>query len=226
MEWVNLIFTLSDAIQDCQNGGSKTFYLKCSCPKLFTGNYCQHIKCLNGGVKRPNETCACPDAKHYTGRHCEIVMCENGGIANEFGSCNCSSGWYTGQFCEKNAVWWSLFYCIIFLIIVFVTFVFICWLRKFCCSNRNTQIANMTTGRQGNLECQLNGGQTEMAFLSRARRYKQQRRTNNGHRPEPPFIASHQRQFVEKPSSDYPEAPPPPYEAALFMKQYVCSPNE
>ncbi|KAL1240700.1 Protein irg-7 [Trichinella spiralis] len=147
-----------------------------------------HIKCVNGGIKRPNETCVCPDAKHYTGRHCETLMCENGGIANEFGSCNCSSAWYTGQFC------------------------------------------NVTAGRQGNLECQLNGGQSEMSFLPRASRYKQRRGTSSQHRPEPLFTASHghrhQQQSVEKPSSDYPEAPPPPYEAALFMKKYVCNLND
>ncbi|KRX52235.1 hypothetical protein T09_7791 [Trichinella sp. T9] len=229
MEWLNLIVLMGDALRDCQNGGSKTFNLKCSCPKLFTGNYCQHIKCVNGGIKRPNETCICPDAKHYTGRHCETLMCENGGIANEFGSCNCSSAWYTGQFCEYS-VWWSLFYGIIVLIIVFVTFVFICWLRKFCRSKRNTQIGNVTAGRQGNLECQLSGGQSEMSFLSRASRYKQRRGTSSQHRPEPLFTASHghrhQQQSVEKPSSDYPEAPPPPYEAALFMKKYVCNLND
>lgn len=103
----------------CHNGGSclisETEGMKCSCPKMFTGEQCEHCRnltCENGGICRETLTgtpqCECPDG--FTGKRCEIDecadFCKNGGscVISTKGQrqCKCPSG-YFGEHCESNS---------------------------------------------------------------------------------------------------------------------------
>uniref|UniRef100_A0AC35TYS8 EGF-like domain-containing protein n=1 Tax=Rhabditophanes sp. KR3021 TaxID=114890 RepID=A0AC35TYS8_9BILA len=66
----------SGAPSSCQNGGipnsDKTSNATCICSNMFSGKYCEHINCLNGGTST-KVGCECPAA--VSGQFCEVISC-------------------------------------------------------------------------------------------------------------------------------------------------------
>lgn len=95
-----------NCIMSCKHNGTCVGLNVCSCPKYYTGQWCERKICLckNGGTCDHNGRCICP--LRFYGHKCQLVVgncevpCKNGGYCSQLNVCVCPHG-YTGLFCQK-----------------------------------------------------------------------------------------------------------------------------
>ncbi len=68
----------------------------CKCLEIFGGNFCEELKCKNGGIGNMTGFCECPVV--YEGEFCETCKCENEGTCLH-GRCQCLD-LFEGNLCE------------------------------------------------------------------------------------------------------------------------------
>ncbi|KRX81913.1 hypothetical protein T02_14279, partial [Trichinella nativa] len=206
----------------CLNGGEKNNKGECRCQKYYTGPECQYIQCLYGGtvILPENKSCLCPDEYHYRGRHCETILCENGGKDNGQGGCDCLPDWYNGQFCQFYSSPWIILFSCLGLFITVIAFVCIaCRLQNWFCS-----LSDITTFSDccRNQSCHsqshplsVYSAQSVPTAYERRPLYSNKRFTFDREENVIPLPSTSSDTYIAV-MPEYPETPPPSYEAALF----------
>lgn len=86
------------AVVRCGIHGTLNKNSTCDCSHLWTGELCNTIVCLNGGV--PNASfplaCDCRNTEHF-GSHCELAVCRGGQLSADKQRCDCMDNRFGAQ---------------------------------------------------------------------------------------------------------------------------------